>query len=458
MDSKPNILLFCDSFPPQKTVGGRRWKRFVDALGDRYNFTILAKSSHGIEVKLEDSYPKIYRVDDFSWTLDSSIGTYADTLGATNSPVRKKSSPRFQKTRNRILESKIVEVVRRYAPHLRQIRTLLPFGDTHRSYGKVLFQRARELHQSEGFDLIIASAPGFGSLYAASSLSQEMGIPWIADFRDPWTEDYHNPIRNTSLVGRLQVAQEQRVLKNSSAVLVINRQMKDLIHCEPTLLKIIQNCSETPSEQYRCQSEVPPQKLPTIKIGYGGTVGFKSSYKKFIEIIAAYSTQVNPHDEVMIELHHFGLERSHRIFSTVFDGLQLQNFRYLPHSELPIDQLLLNLSGMDFNLVFGYSGRSAECVQTGKVFDYVVAGRPILLFSEEGDSCLAEMIEKGSLGRVIGDVGRLSSAFKEVLNSRSRKISRNIAPTEWFFENYGLEEVAKRLGQEIDTILHDRLL
>jgi len=54
-------------------------------------------------------------------------------------------------------------------------------------YGSALAASRREL-ESRDIDLIYSTSTPYSSHLVAHSLKSEFGLPWVADFRDPWTQ------------------------------------------------------------------------------------------------------------------------------------------------------------------------------------------------------------------------------------------------------------------------------
>lgn len=72
-------------------------------------------------------------------------------------------------------------------------------------------------------DLIISTGPPHSMHMIAAELSEMLHIPWIADFRDPWTKIFyfkHLPLTKHSY--RRYVAMEKRVLDGASAITTVS--------------------------------------------------------------------------------------------------------------------------------------------------------------------------------------------------------------------------------------------
>jgi len=84
-----------------------------------------------------------------------------------------------------------------------------------------------------GADLIYTTAPPFSSHLAGLVLKRLSGLPWIAEFRDPWT---NNPVvarlsPTTSLSSRLETGMERAVFHGADRVVVGTERLRDQM-CE----------------------------------------------------------------------------------------------------------------------------------------------------------------------------------------------------------------------------------
>ena len=71
-------------------------------------------------------------------------------------------------------------------------------------------------------DAIISTGPPHSMHLIAMKLKEALGIPWIADFRDPWTEiDYYNDLHLTRWADRKHHRLEREVLTKTDKVITV---------------------------------------------------------------------------------------------------------------------------------------------------------------------------------------------------------------------------------------------
>jgi glycosyltransferase involved in cell wall biosynthesis len=78
----------------------------------------------------------------------------------------------------------------------------------------------RRLLAAGGYDLIYVSAPPFSGLRVGAQLSREFGVPWVAEFRDLWS-DNHN-YAHPSWRRAIERRWEARLLRTASALVTVS--------------------------------------------------------------------------------------------------------------------------------------------------------------------------------------------------------------------------------------------
>ena len=90
--------------------------------------------------------------------------------------------------------------------------------------------RGRQLLAAESFDAIVTSGPPHSVHLIGLVLHRLTGVPWTADFRDPWTDiNYYQELPHTPLARIIDAALERAVLRNASAVATVSPSWRDLL-------------------------------------------------------------------------------------------------------------------------------------------------------------------------------------------------------------------------------------
>lgn len=83
-----------------------------------------------------------------------------------------------------------------------------------------LYHEARNYIKQHKIDCIIASGDPYVLFKYASALSSEFNVPWIADYRDPWSQD--SKVQQNVFLKYWNSFLEKRILKNASAVTTVS--------------------------------------------------------------------------------------------------------------------------------------------------------------------------------------------------------------------------------------------
>jgi glycosyltransferase involved in cell wall biosynthesis len=85
--------------------------------------------------------------------------------------------------------------------------------------------RAKKLVSQNSFDLIYTTGPPYSILLLGLWLSRELKLPWVAEFRDPWTFAPYVPLLNANQ-RRFARETEEDILDKASAVIMVTETYK----------------------------------------------------------------------------------------------------------------------------------------------------------------------------------------------------------------------------------------
>lgn len=84
---------------------------------------------------------------------------------------------------------------------------IFAYPDTEITWQKEAFRKVEETIKKNSFQALMSSSPFPTSHMVAFRVKEKFGIPWLADFRDPWTQNHNYPF------GRLRKFFEQKLEK-----------------------------------------------------------------------------------------------------------------------------------------------------------------------------------------------------------------------------------------------------
>ena len=102
---------------------------------------------------------------------------------------------------------------------------LFIFPDHQKYWVRPVVRHVCALPASERPDVVLATADPWSSLLAGVSIAQRLAIPFVADFRDPWSRN-PKPQPNARLLPQI-VALERRVLQKATRVIANTEALRD---------------------------------------------------------------------------------------------------------------------------------------------------------------------------------------------------------------------------------------
>ena len=247
-------------------------------------------------------------------------------------------------------------------------------------------------------DLIVSTGPPQSMHMIGLRLSRETGLPWIADFRDPWTKIfYFKHLSMTSATEKWHRKMEKKVLDEASAVVAVS----------PLVQQEFQKMTDTPVELITNGFDECDFSSEQCTEAYGG-----ASEEFIITHTGLFAADGNPTalwdvlaekcrtDEIFKKLLRIKLigKTDDQILKALTDrGLEdsMINMGYQPHSGAVEQQRQASLLILPLRKEPEY-----KAVLPGKLFEYLASQRPILGIGQP-DGAMAMIVNETRTGTVI---------------------------------------------------------
>lgn len=242
-------------------------------------------------------------------------------------------------------------------------------------------------------DAIVSTGPPHSMHLIAMQLKRKTGLKWIADFRDPWTNiDFYKDLKLTSFADKKHKRLEKKVLENADGVIAVGKTLgQELYELGANDVHVITNGFD--SEINKENNIILDSKISIAHIGSMTiTRNPENLWKAIKELI-----KEDPALKDKLEIKLVGKVDIGVIESIESYGLKylLNKIDYLPHDEVVIEQQKTHILLLVIN-----NTPNSKGILTGKVFEYMASGRPILAIGPE-DGDVAEVLEQTGLGEVI---------------------------------------------------------
>ncbi|MFA6333979.1 MAG: glycosyltransferase [Bacteroidales bacterium] len=296
-------------------------------------------------------------------------------------------------------------------------------------------------------NVIVSSGPPHSMHLIAKKVARETGIPWLADFRDPWTRMYNfKYMNNTKFVERIHKRMEKSVVRQADVVVVVTNVM---------------------CEEYR---ELGAKRIEVITNGFDYS-DFAQTPESLEELFTITYTGLFVKDRNPGELWRLLGERvkSDNTFAkdlririigqadqSIWDDIStnglnsnLVKMDYMPHSQVVKWQQKARVL-----LLTGGQEPEAKGILTGKFFEYLATRRPIIGFGPLGGD-MDVALKESEAGEMF-DYGDYAGA-KKWIDTQYDLYKKGIVPkTSGKIDRYSRKELCHRMAELLDEIIEKK--
>jgi glycosyltransferase involved in cell wall biosynthesis len=243
---------------------------------------------------------------------------------------------------------------------------------------------------AEPVDAIITTGPPHSLHLIGYHLHQRTGIPWLADFRDPWTRiDFYSELKLTRLADWYHHRLEAKVLRTADRVIAIgDDMMKEFKAKGARRVEIITNGYD--EEDIPKGNMQPDGKFSILHLGTFSRTRNSTALWSALGKLAAENPKF-AHD---LEIRLIGNVDFSVLQSIEENGLGkcLVHIAYMSHTEAMKEEGNARVLLLMIN-----NSKNSKGILTGKFFEYLASRRPILLIGPtDGDAAgILEETESG---------------------------------------------------------------
>ncbi|MCX6247988.1 MAG: glycosyl transferase family 1 [Bacteroidetes bacterium] len=239
-------------------------------------------------------------------------------------------------------------------------------------------------------DAIISTGPPHSMHMIALGLKKKLTIPWLADFRDPWTQiDFYHQLRLTKRADKKHHDMERLVLSTANRVTIVSWNWAlDLNQIYPRQYDVITNGFD-PDDFI-----IPDPKVArTFELTHIGSLNKDRNPKLLWEVLAEICSE-NEAFRDDLRLRFIG-----KCDITLFQDLEKYNL--VSHAEkieyMPHEAVLKESAGSQVLLLLLNNTPNVMGIVPGKLFEYLATRRPVLCIGPtNGDS--ARIIREANAG------------------------------------------------------------
>ena len=292
-------------------------------------------------------------------------------------------------------------------------KVLLPDGE--RLWGEFAKGIAIQAIKSENIDLIYTTSVPYSAHLMGLHLKRKFpGIPWVADFRDEWTNNPYlldNPHNNIRMA--VEKRMERRVLENADYLITNTPVMLDNFLRLNSDMDLKDHFTVIPngydSDDFKeVTGEAPNNDLFTLT--YTGSMYGRRKPDYFFQALSELLSEGNI-DPAKIAVQLIGTLQKDNL-NKLLDQYHLQEvvniLPYMDHEEC-----VSHMANSDALLLIEGGGPGSEAFYTGKVFEYLASKRPILA-NIPAKGAAAQLINSARAG-LISDFNDISGTKENLL-------------------------------------------
>lgn len=238
-----------------------------------------------------------------------------------------------------------------------------------------LYKGAKEYLKNNKVDAIIATVDPYILLRYASVLSKKYGVPWVADYRDPWIENKNK----SKFIGRWSKYFEKKFTANTECVITVDEFFKKQI--ETNVYKpfhIIPNGYNP--DAINAVSDIK-QGGDCLRFAFVGTI---YSWHPLESVLSGFSHFADSTIEPNFELNFYGVNNAEELKFQVSDKFPNLAGKVNVYPRMENNMLMKKLAMHNVMLLFNYYSFTGT-----KIYDYLGLKRKILLcYSDDEDAKL----------------------------------------------------------------------
>ncbi|MDP4637421.1 MAG: glycosyl transferase family 1 [Crocinitomicaceae bacterium] len=318
------------------------------------------------------------------------------------------------------------------------LRANLFIPDAKKFWIKPSIKHLSDFLKDHPVDIIVSTGPPHTTHLIALGLKRATGTPWLADFRDPWTNiDWFDKLPMTNTSKRKHVRLEQQVLQEASGISCVSRTWtKEFEVLANRPVKLITN-GFAPTDFLHFDKKSDPH----FTILHTGSLNSDRNPHTFWKFLS-YEIERNVSLKSKLKIQLVGAVDVKVIDSIHACGLSdfLDQRPFIPHQEVIELMSSCSLLLLPLNNVKNQQG-----IIPGKLFEYLASNQPILAIGPKtGDS--AQILQEQANTMVI-DFDE-APQWTEIEAMCQRETNRSST-----LNAYSRQELAKEMSAFLDELI-----
>lgn len=429
--SDKKVLIITYYFPPRPSVASLRLKGLAKYLPEfGWEPVILTAALPGVPDQrfkvIETNYP-----GDITAILKKRLGLYPDKRFQEQIGILSKATGR-----KRFFTNKLVTIV----------RELFIYPDDQKKWYPFAIRTGMKIVMKENFDAIISSSAPVTTHLVAKYLKENYNIPWLADFRDLWTQNYN--YQYGFLRKWFEKKLEVNTILQANALVTVSKPLASklrILHSRKPIFTIMNGFDLDEINE-------APINNKKFTITYTGNLYYG---KQDPELLLKAIRELT--DESIVKLNDVRINfygptqywLSQKIKKYDLDKIVKQ------HGTVPREIALKSQRESQILLILGWNDPKERGTYSGKIFEYLAAKRPVLAIGEY-KGVLNKLLEETNAGYCFSNIKPLkyfiTRCYKEYKMKGEVQYYGKISQ----IKKYSHYEMAKNFANVLDGIVINR--
>lgn len=237
-------------------------------------------------------------------------------------------------------------------------------------------KKGLQIIDEEKIDLIFSSSPPHSLQLIAKKLKERTGLAWVADFRDPWTDiRYYESMRRSRWASRKDFSLETEILQEADAIITVSASV---------LEGFKENAGDVDQKRFFVlpngydesdfDSIVSQGSSKFLIVHTGNLLEHQNPTTLWLSLKNLIEKNIVPRDRIQIKF--FGRVHEKILLAARDSGLDalISQTGFVEHS-----QIVQEMKDAHILLMVVPNMRNNRGIVTGKLFEYIGSGRPILI-------------------------------------------------------------------------------
>jgi len=421
------VLIIAYSFPPRPDVGSQRPYRLAKYFPDFgwepivLTAKLLGEPPEGIKI-IETNYKDIDSAIKSRFGFNPEKGLH-EQLG-----IRITKDFNYQ-----TWKSKFIKL----------IKEIIYFPDAQRGWYKYALKSASECLEREEVDAIISTSSPVTAHLIARKLKRKYKILWIADLRDPWTQ---NPYVNKfGLIRYFERRLELKTLSNADALVTVTDPWLDLLgalHKNKEILCVTNGYDE---DDFPDLTTKLTNKFVITYTGilYNGKRDPSLLFKVISQLIVE-----NKINRDLIEIRFYGPKEDWLVEE--IKKYKLEGIANV-YGRIPREEVLKKQKESQLLLVLLWNNKNEEGFCPAKIYEYFGSRRPVLAIGGHG-GVVKDLLAITDAGRFADNSDNLRDIllnyYQEFIQLGEVRYNGNAN-----IENYSYKLIAKRYSEILNGLI-----